>query len=82
MTIKFREHRGAYEESMKTVREFSTFLELCKELRSMTKGGIRIVPYDGTTDPRNGWSTHIVTADGAGVIGFTDGTGDYPNSIG
>ena len=73
---RFRPQRGGYAESMVEGIEVGSRAELAQRL-----GVVRIVdikPYGGAVDARNGWSTHIVTAqvlpDGqVWVIGFTDG---------
>lgn len=75
--IKFREHRGPLEESMKTVRVIADRNELVALLRNVFSsseffdGDVQIHPY--RFDPRIGWNTHIVTIKGVGVAGFTDG---------
>jgi len=39
------------------------------------EAGLDVRPYDplGLDDTRIGWHTHIVTLEGYGVLGFTDG---------
>ncbi|MGB2629071.1 MAG: hypothetical protein WAK20_19960 [Candidatus Acidiferrum sp.] len=78
---RFREHRGHYDDSMKTVvscRSLDELERIAKEVLApfpISSGqfeGIEVKPYGGV-DPRNGWDTHIVTLPGYGVLGFTDG---------
>jgi hypothetical protein len=76
---KFREHRGSLEDSMKTVRPCYSFEELyayCRVLLwpwyiEFTKEQLHIKPYG--YDERIDWDTHIVTLDGYGVVGWTNG---------
>lgn len=78
--MKFREHRGAYMDSMATVVEIADHAALVDHIRSMLAPYrfefdsrlLRVKPYGGI-DSRNGWDTYIVTIDGFGVVGFTDG---------
>jgi hypothetical protein len=78
--MKFREHRGDFESSMQTVVEVQSLTELTDHINkllapyvvSFSKDKVKITPYV-TLDKRNGWNTYIVTIDGYGVIGFTDG---------
>jgi len=79
--MKFREHRGQYEDSMATeveVKDFPALLTHLQGLLSMfptappvNAGTVTIAPYYGV-DPRNGWDTHIVVLKDYGVMGFTD----------
>lgn len=84
--MKFRQHRGQLEDSMKT----QVMLENWDELRGYIKGLLWEWPSappvtDETLhvkhyvkDDRIGWDTHIVTLDGYGVVGFTDGAASRP----
>lgn len=72
---KFRLHRGGLEESLETTTEVSNKQELCKIVNqeyglTLTPDDITIKYY--TEDQRIDWSTYIVTADGVGVLGFTN----------
>lgn len=73
---KFRFHRGCYNESMQTVVEVADLQELIDhikaEIPAVVRSDFTISRYGETVDDRNGWDTHIVTATGYGVIGFTD----------
>lgn len=71
--MRYRDHRGSLNESMETVKEFTTKDELglhLKELHPYLNGKITIEPY--AFDKRIGWDTHIVCIGQHGV-GFTDG---------
>lgn len=75
----YRDHRSSLEESMKTLQEFPDRAALAAYLRNdlgcygveFEDGEIKIEPY--LPDPRTGWDTHIVTLEGVGVLGFTNG---------
>lgn len=80
--MKFREHRGNYDDSMETVVELKDKFELIDHLHELLlycEGGphnfpshhLKVERY--VMDGRNGWDTHIVTVDGYGVMGYTDG---------
>ncbi len=79
--MKYREHRGGLSESMETVVEVSDREALLEHIRKVaqawptfppvTTETVHIRPYGW--DERIGWDTHIVTLDGYGVLGFTDG---------
>lgn len=77
--MKFREHRGGLKESMETMVELkdrAALLEYCiKALGdfrfSFPPEALHIKPY--SYDDRIDWDTHIVSIDGYGVVGFTDG---------
>lgn len=78
--MKFREHRGGLEDSMKTVREFNTeeeFTSFIGDLaaRDVSDGSERVavdIHYYGY-DARIDWDSYIVSVPGFGVIGFTNG---------
>jgi hypothetical protein len=72
----FRFHRSTLEESLRTVRTITSREELiefvAKELGfTLAEADLKIAAYG--FDARTGWSTYIVTVDGLGVVGFTDG---------
>lgn len=79
--MKFREHRASLTESIETVVEIEPTLvavteAIVKSLRHfpaarVSQDRVRVEPY--AFDARIGWNTHIVTLDGYGVLGFTDG---------
>jgi hypothetical protein len=80
--VKFREHRGGLSESMKTVVEVADHAALLEHIRRkfaehwptfppVTAETVHIKPY--CYDERIEWNSHIVTLDGYGVLGFTDG---------
>lgn len=80
--FKFREHRGGYDDAMRTVIELADHPALVKHVRSLlssfnlgfySSGEVHVTKYGYGIDPRNGWDTHIVTLDRYGVMGFTDG---------
>ena len=69
--ILFRSHRGSYNESMKTVKQFATVDEMKDYIASKgySKENIEIEKYHGE-DTRNGWDTHYVLENGRGCIGM------------
>lgn len=81
--IKFREHRGGLAESMRTQCLVHSLDELRETVilrlapweavieKLIDRHGLKVAPYG--YDERTGWDTHIVTLEGYGVIGFTDG---------
>lgn len=75
--MKYRQHRGGLSESLETTREIAATkeaiaLEASLELgRVVTNREIAVEPYG--YDHRILWDTHIVTVEGYGVLGFTDG---------
>lgn len=82
--MKFREHRGSFEDSMQTEVHIKDREQLLQHLKNLlepwptappvTEDTVRIEPYYGV-DPRNGWDTHLVYLKGYGVMGFTDSPG-------
>lgn len=76
---KLREHRGTLSQSMETVIEFEGREELYKIIKeelgrysmNIWPEMIEVKPYG--YDERIEWDTYIVTVDGYGVYGFTDG---------
>lgn len=77
--MKFREHRGLLDDSMATCIEVidrAALVWRCQEILGpygfvVTPEKLHIEPY--SYDKRINWDTHIVTLDGYGVIGFTNG---------
>ena len=77
--VQYRPHRGSLAEAMKEVKTFHFFSEFVDFLRedlaqfvAPLEVGKLMINYYGFDD-RIGWPTYIVTLDGFGVIGFTDG---------
>jgi hypothetical protein len=74
--IKFREHRGSLEESIKTLKEFKTKEELLDFLNKKFKVAIHKInsnPYFQHYDRHADWKeTYIITINSGGVLGFTD----------
>lgn len=79
MMTKAREHRGSFDESMATVQPVATMRDLIARIsRDLAPFGVKVSaenvhvePY--TFDHRVGWDTYLVTVDGYGVWGMTDG---------
>ena len=78
--MKLREHRGGLSESMATVIEIApTHEALVDAVRKAMPPGLwgdsstRVVVSPYGFDARIGWDTHIVTIQGYGCFGFTDG---------
>ena len=78
--MKLREHRGGLAESMATVVEIEPTLgAVVARVRQVLapwgvkikKREVKVAPY--CFDDRIGWDTHVVTVEGYGVFGFTDG---------
>jgi len=78
--MKFREQRGGLAESMETLIELpdrASLVSHCQKLLASSQfvfdpTKLKVEPYGGE-DSRIGWkSTHIVTIEKYGVIGFTD----------
>lgn len=83
--VKFREHKGSYEDSMATAVEVEGWPGLLAHLQELAwhwpsmppvdAQTVQIQPYYGI-DHRNGWDTYIVSLHNYGVMGFTDGPVD------
>jgi hypothetical protein len=77
--MKFREHKGGLEDSMATVVELKDRDELNWHIAKLLAPWDRIVlptmihaeAYG--YDPRVDWVTWLITVDGYGVVGYTDG---------
>ena len=80
--MHFRQHRGSLEDSMTTLVHLKNRDELIGYIKGLlweyptappvTDETVEVKFYMG--DPRIGWTQlHIVTLDGYGVLGFTDG---------
>ena len=77
--MKFREHKGHLADSMKTVVDVADRRALVALLQSLLQPydftfsdeDLKVEPYE--FDDRVNWDTHIVTIEGYGVAGFTDG---------
>lgn len=82
--MKFRQHRGGFDESMATYVDLADRAALLDHMRKLlapyptappvTEETVEIKPYYGI-DKRNGWDTHIVILKDYGPFGFTDSTG-------
>lgn len=74
--MKYREHRGNLKSSMETTIEIEgtkeSLYNVILDSYDCTIDMLHVSPYGGI-DERTGWDTHIVTVDGYGVFGFTDG---------
>lgn len=81
--MKFREHRGGYDDSMATAVDVADRAALVAHIKGLLApfdfrgdiaAGLHVAAYGSNQiDPRNGWHTHIVTLQDYGVLGFTDG---------
>ena len=75
--ILFRFHRGSLNEAMKTVVEVETLNDILElqEIKEMENFGIKLNLKSEFYyyDERINWNTYIITSDGYGVIGFTNG---------
>lgn len=78
--MKLRQHRGGLAESMETVVEIEPTKDalmaavhsvLSRSGFELTDDMLHVEPY--AFDSRIQWDAHIVTIDGYGVYGFTDG---------
>jgi hypothetical protein len=83
--MKVRTHRGSLDDSMETVAEIPATLDALIEhmhasfgplrgnagLPPVTRGTVHVKYY--CRDERIGWDTYMVTIDGWGAWGFTDG---------
>jgi hypothetical protein len=88
--MKFREHRGGLDESMETCVEIANYAQLLDHIGNIFKDPplnnfkfdprqVHISSYSMSPDTRIGWEhTYIVTIDGYGVLGFTDGPFPLP----
>lgn len=79
--MKFRPHRGGLAEAMAEMVEVDGMCGLIEHLRAthpsfgppFNPASIHVKPY-GCDDDCVGWkNVHVVTQDGWGVVGFTDG---------
>lgn len=76
---RFREHRGQFADSLKTLAFVDGFDGLVAHIAAILKpwgvavdkDKLKAEPY--LFDPRTGWCDWIITLDGYGVVGFTDG---------
>ncbi len=77
--MKLREHRGGLYDSLATTIEIEPTIEALenaikyslRNLWNLKCGSVHLSYYG--YDQRINWSCHIVTIDGFGVYGFTDG---------
>ena len=83
--MKFREHRGALEDSMATLVELpdrKALLAHCRKLLApyqfhFSDPALKVYRY--RFDARINWDTHIVIIKGYGVMGFTDAPVEEPS---
>ena len=82
--MKVRQHRELLDDSMDTCTEIQPTKErLAKHiadrwgLKGLANRKVHVKKY--SYDHRIGWDTYIVTVDGMGVFGFTDGPVDKPS---
>ena len=82
--MRFRQHRGLLEDSMKTQVMIKNWDELIGYIKGLlwewpsappvTDETLHVKLYLDRGDARIGWAqTYIVTLEGYGVLGFTDG---------
>lgn len=70
--MKYRQHKGGLSESMATVRDIAATRQAMFDALGLdATASLDVKPYG--YDSRIGWDTHIVTVEGYGVVGFTDG---------
>lgn len=75
--FKLRLHAGGLTESLATAREIAATKEALAVEASLFTGRV-VAPREIDVkhvcfDPRTRWDTHIVTIEGFGVLGYTDG---------
>jgi hypothetical protein len=79
--MKFREHKGSLDVSMRTLIEFDSKRALVTHIQNLlapyrvtvSPDDIKASLYGSSGDARIGWEkTYIVTVKGYGVIGFSD----------
>jgi hypothetical protein len=79
--MKFRPQRGSLDAAMAEAREFADRAELVAHITErlwpwnfdVTTEMVHVKKYGPDIDERIGWDTYVVTVDGYGVFGFTDG---------
>jgi len=77
--VKFREHRGLFEDAMKTVVEVADRTALIEHLRKVYDDGMPMPDLEKMVieyycyDDRIGWDTYIIYVKNYGVLGFSDG---------
>ena len=77
--MKLREHRGCLADSLTTVIEIDPTMDaLVAAIKRALMHYVAVSPDLVHVEPcgidaRIGWNTHIVTVDGYGVFGWTDG---------
>jgi hypothetical protein len=75
----YRDHRGSLAESMETVVELKDRAALDAHIAALLKPWGKVVTQDQIhstwycLDPRINWDTWMITVDGYGVVGFTNG---------
>lgn len=74
--MRAREHRGGLAESLATVFEIETKEDLIREINERLDGHFRpseVQFIHQGKDERIGWDTYLVSVQGYGVFGYTDG---------
>lgn len=77
--MRYREHRGGLEESVRTTVEVDTKRDLLKLVNSIfwenfTEDQLKIRKYTENGDPRIGWvKLSIVSIEDFGVVGWLEG---------
>lgn len=68
--MKYRDHKGSFEKSMRTAQDFETVEHLKDHIESVHGRSVRQLTCDHTgVDPRNGWDTYSV------LVKFQDSLG-------
>lgn len=79
--MRFREHRGQFEDSMKTMVELADFAAVVAYIAKLLypwnvdveEKDVHTRVYLDRTDTRNGWAkTYLVVVPSFGVVGYTD----------
>ena len=80
--MKFREHRGSLNESLQTLVDLDDFDALVEHIKTLfAEMGAGAPPVNHDTvrsefyvyDPRIKWQTWLISVDGWGPVGMTDG---------
>ena len=83
--MRIRAHRGGLDESMATVAEIEPTAQAVADHittawklllgpgKTITPEIVKVGKYGDGIDTRIGWDTYIITVDGHGVFGMTDG---------
>lgn len=73
MTVLFRPQRGSLDAAMAEVREVGMpdLVAYAVEITGQDKPQLTVKPY--ARDERIDWDTYLVTVEGFGVLGYTNG---------